>query len=443
MSTGFSASIFSRRMMVALGMGITSGLPLLLTGSTLQAWLREKGADLSTVGAISLIGLPYTLKFLWSPLFDRFRLPFLGRRRGWLIITQLLAALAIFGMGQIGGNAELSLTAMFGAAVILAFFSASQDIVVDAYRRESLADEELGLGSSLYISGYRIALLISGAGSLALAEYMSWQNVFAVMAAIMASAALLTLWSEEPPEPESTPHSFREAVVDPFVDFFRRNGAWLFLAFIFLYKVGDQMASNMSMPLYIDHGYSKLEIGAIAKGVGFWATILGGLIGGVLIIRLGTVRALLVFGVLQMVSTAGFTWLNMVEKNNYVLAAVIGFENLTGGMGTAAYAAFMASLTNRRYTATQYALLSSFMGIPRVIAAAPTGWLAEKMGYSSFFMFCTLIAIPGLLMVPKISRKFSDGANRGDGTDLASHIKEKSGEQLGSHSQRGMQEQRV
>lgn len=417
MNSSFSSSIFSRRMMVALGMGITSGLPLLLTGSTLQAWLREKGTDLSTVGAISLIGLPYTLKFLWSPLFDRFRLPFLGRRRGWLMITQLLAALSVFALGWIGGHTEFPLIAMFGAAVALAFFSASQDIVIDAYRRESLAEEELGLGSSLYISGYRIALLISGAGSLALAEFMSWQNVFTLMAAIMGSAAFLTMWSEEPAEPDSTPHSFREAVVDPFVDFFRRNGAWLFLAFIFLYKVGDQMASNMSTPLYLDHGYSKLEIGAIAKGVGFWATILGGLVGGVFIIRLGTVRALLVFGFLQMISTAGFTWLNMVEKNNYVLAAVIGFENLTSGMGTAAYAAFMASLTNRRYTATQYALLSSFMGIPRVVAAAPTGWLVEQMGYSSFFILCTLIAVPGLLMIPGINRKFSGGGSDGAEVD--------------------------
>ncbi len=404
MEASLISKIVSKRMLVAFGLGITGGLPLLLGGSTLQAWMKDLGADLTTVGAVSLIGLPYTLKFLWAPIFDRFVIKPFGRRRGWLFATQALCAAAIFYLGTLGGMSSPSLQVIAWGAFVLAFFSASQDIVIDAYRRESLADEELGLGSSLYISGYRIALLISGAGSLAIAQIYDWQRVFYVMAAIMTLGMGLTFWAKEPEVSDAHPVNFKEAVIDPFVDFFKRSGAWIFLAFIFFYKVGDQMASNMTMPLYLDLGFSKLEIGAIVKGIGFWTTLIGGFVGGVLILRWGLIRSLFIFGILQMLSTAGFSVLQMVGKDNLALGIVIGFENITSGMGTSAFAAFLGSLTSRRYTATQYALLSSFMGIPRVFVAAPGGKMVESWGYFNFFLVCTCIAIPALFMIPKMSK---------------------------------------
>ena len=394
--------MFSKRMLIAFVMGMTAGLPLLLTGSTLQAWLRGEGVDLKTIGFVSLIGLPYTLKFLWAPIFDRFVLGFLGRRRGWLLVVQLILAAAIALMGI--SNPTTSLTLLAFAALLVTFFSASQDIVIDAYRRESLSDEELGLGSSLYVNGYRVAMLISGGGALILADMMSWKLVFLLMALIMAISSLSTLWADEPEVTEIPPRTLKESVVDPFIEFFKRDGALWALAFIFFYKVGDQMASNMTMPLYLDLGFSKTEVGAIVKLFGFWATIAGGLLGGGMMLKLGMVRSLVIFGILQMVSTAGFSLLAMVGKNNGLLTAVITFENLSAGMGTAAYAAFMASLANKKFTATQYALLSSIMGVPRVIAAAPTGIMAASMGYVTFFIVCTLVAIPGLLIIAKLSK---------------------------------------
>ncbi|MCK6547792.1 AmpG family muropeptide MFS transporter [Myxococcota bacterium] len=405
MSSNLLQRIFSRRMIIAFGMGFTGGVPLLLTGSTLQAWLKNSGADLSTLGALSLLGLPYTLKFLWAPLFDQLRLPFLGRRRGWLVATQLLCALALAVMSQLGhvGSAD-RFALIAGAAFFVTLFSASQDIVIDAYRRESMSDDELGLGSSLYVSGYRVAMLVSGAGALALADVVEWTTVYLAMAALMASGVIVTLLAYEPPEVKVERPSLRDAVVAPLVDYFKRDGAILFLLFIFFYKVGDQVAANMTMPLYLDLQYTKSEIALIVKGIGFWATILGGVLGGVAMLKLGLMRSLWIFGILQALSTLGFSALSLVGRDLQALAVVIGFENLTSGMGTAAFTAFMASLTNLRYTATQYALLSSFMGVPRVIVAAPAGAIAAQTGYTSFFVLCAVVALPGLVMIPWISK---------------------------------------
>ncbi len=394
--------MFSKRMLIAFIMGMASGLPLLLTGSTLQAWMRGEGVSLEGVGLVSLLGLPYTLKFLWAPLFDRFVPKFLGRRKGWLILIQVCLAICIAMVGLF--NPLHSLTLLLLMSFLVAFFSSSQDIVVDAYRRESLSDEELGLGSSLYVNGYRVAMLISGAGALILSDYMSFGFVYMCMGGIMGVSALSTLFADEPTVTDAPPRTLKESVVDPFVEFFKRDGAIWALAFIFFYKVGDQMASNMTMPLYLDLGFTKSEVGIIVKAFGFWATIAGGLLGGTLMIKLGMVRSLIIFGILQMISTAGFSILAMVGKNESVLAAVVSFENLSAGMGTAAYAAFMASLANKKFTATQYALLSSLMGMTRVFASAPTGYMAASMSYVWFFVFCTLIAIPGLLMIGKLSK---------------------------------------
>ncbi len=394
-------AIFSARMLVAFAMGFACGVPLLLTGSVLQAWMTEEGVDLATIGLFALVGLPYTLKFLWAPLMDRFTPAFLGRRRGWLLAVQVTLMLAIIGLGLTSPAESPWIVAT--AAFLVTFFSASQDIVVDAYRRESLADEELGLGSSLYVNGYRIGMLLAGSGGLILADFVSFRTVYLLLGLTMLVGVVTTLLAREPRVPEGTPRSMREAVLEPFIDYFRRPEALWILAFILLYKIGDTMASAMTTPFYLDLGFTKTEIGAVAKLFGFWATILGGLAGGVIILRTGIYRALWIFGFLQAFSTAGFAALALVGPNLMGLAGVIAFENLSGGMGTAAYVAFMASLTNKRFTATQYALLSSLMGVPRVLASAPTGFIAEFLGWEGFFVLCTVVAVPGLLILRRFS----------------------------------------
>jgi PAT family beta-lactamase induction signal transducer AmpG len=395
-------AILSGRMLVALLMGFSSGLPLLLTGSVLQAWLKDGGVDLKRIGFFALIGLPYTLKFLWAPLFDRYALP-PGRRRGWLLLTQLAVAAALLVLAAAEPSpSELGLIA--GAGFLVALFSASQDIVVDAYRRESLAEAELGLGSALYVNGYRVGMLLAGGGGLILADWLSFPEMYRIMALAVAACVLVTLLAPEPAAPEGRPRTLRDAVVLPFLDYFSRDGAWLILAFILLYKVGDTMASAMTTPFYLELGYSKTEIGAVVKLFGFWATIAGGTLGGIWILRIGMARALWWFGIGQMVSTLGFVVLSQLPPSEMALAVIVAIENFTAGLGTAAFVGFMAALTDRRFTATQYALLSSLMGVPRVLLSAPTGWMAQALGWPGFFLLCALIALPGLLLLRWVTR---------------------------------------
>jgi PAT family beta-lactamase induction signal transducer AmpG len=393
---------FSGRMLIALLMGFSSGLPLLLTGSVLQAWLKDGGIDLTRIGLFALVGLPYTLKFLWSPLFDRYALP-LGRRRGWMALMQLSVAGALLLLSMTQPAADHLWLVML-AGLLVTFFAASQDIVIDAYRRESMAESELGLGSALYVNGYRVGMLLAGGGGLILADWMSFEAMYRLMAVFMAACVVVTLLAPEPPLPEGRPRNLREAVVLPFRDYFSRDGAWLIQAFILLYKLGDTMASAMTTPFYLDLGYTKTEIGAVVKLFGFWATLAGGTLGGLWILRAGMHRALWLFGFGQMISTFGFVVLAQLPPSEVALAAVVAIENLTAGMGTAAFVGFMAALTDRRFTATQYALLSSLMGVPRVLLSAPTGWLAQTLGWSGFFLLCVLIAIPGLLMLRWVTR---------------------------------------
>jgi PAT family beta-lactamase induction signal transducer AmpG len=392
------AAIFSGRMLVALLMGFASGLPLLLTGSVLQAWLKDSGVNLAEIGLFALVGLPYTLKFLWSPLFDRYTLPLLGRRRGWLLVVQLALALALLALSG-AHPAPGALWAVSAAALLVSFFSATQDIVVDAYRRETLAEAELGLGSALYVNGYRVGMLLAGGGGLILADWLSFPVTYRVMALVMLGVTAVTLLAPEPLLPEGRPRNLRDAVLLPFRDYFTRDGAWLALAFILLYKLGDTMASAMTIPFYLDMGYTKTEIGAVVKLFGFWATIAGGTLGGVWIMRIGLERALWIFGLGQMISTLGFAVLAHLQPGDAALATVVAIENFTGGLGTAAFVGYMAALTDKRFTATQYALLSSLMGVPRVLASAPTGWLAATMGWAPYFTFCAAIAIPGLVLL--------------------------------------------
>jgi len=393
--------ILSGRMLVALMMGFACGLPLLLTISVLQAWMKEEGVDLTVIGLMALVGLPYTLKFVWAPFVDRFTLPFLGRRRGWLIVAQMALVFSISGLG-LTNRAENPWMVAF-VAFLVTFFSASQDIVVDAYRREDFPDEELGLASSLYINGYRVGMLLASGGGLIMADHMSFSYVYQIMALCMLPGLLTTLLAHEPEATHGTPTTMWEAVIDPLTEYFSRRGALWILAFVLFYKIGDTMASAMTTPFYLDIGFSKTERGAVVKLFGFWATIGGALVGGVLMLRLGINRSLWIFGFLQALSTACFALLARIGPSVSALSGVIAFENLSGGMGTAAYAAFMASITNKKFTATQYALLTSLMGVPRVMASAPTGYLAKHLGWEAFFIACTLIAIPGMLLVLKFA----------------------------------------
>jgi PAT family beta-lactamase induction signal transducer AmpG len=401
MQTSMIRSIFSGKMLSVLLLGFSSGLPLLLIGGTLKLWMKDQGVDLTIIGVFSLVGLPYALKFLWAPVMDRFVPPLLGRRRGWILMCQmaLIAGLACLAVT----NPAHSPWSVALVAFLVAFFSASQDIAIDAYRRDLLRDEELGLGSSLAVNGYRVAMLVAGAFAAILADHIPWKQVYFIMAWAMGICTLVTILSPDPEEDAAPPKTIVDAVVQPFVEFFQREGAWVILAFILLYKIGDSMASEMLNPFYLDIGFTKTEIGTVAKLFGFWATIIGGLAGGVLILKVGIHRALWVFGVLQAISTFFFALLARVGNQIPALAAVVGFENLSGGMGTAAYVAYMASLCNRRFTATQYALLTSLMGVPRVIMGATTGYLAKHLGWETFFLACTLLALPGMLLLFRVA----------------------------------------
>ncbi len=398
--------LFSRRMLTALIMGYAAGLPLELTSFVLKTWMREQGVNLAIIGLFALVGLPYTLKFVQAPLLDRFSISRFGRRRGWMLIFQLALMFSIFGLGQTDPGKAPWLVAL--AAFMVTLFSASQDIVIDAYRREDLADEELGLGSSLYVTGYRIGMLLAASGGLILADHMSFASVYAIMALCLTPGIMTTLLTPEPPTPFGLPVNLREAVVQPFLEYFSRPNALWILAFILLYKIGDTMAGSMTAPFYVDLGFTKTEVGAVVKLFGFPPILIGTAVGGLMMLRLGINRSLWIFGVLQAVSTAGFYLLAQIGHTLPALAMVIAFENLSAGMGTSAYAAFMASITNKKFTATQYALLTSLMGIPRVIASSGTGFMAETMGWSAFFIFCTLIAIPGMLLLLKIAPWRSD-----------------------------------
>jgi len=388
-------------MLVAFVMGFSSGLPLLLTLGVLQAWMKEKNVDLTWIGLITLVQLPYTWKFVWAPVLDRFSLPLLGRRRGWLLIAQVLLILSIAALGYSDPVENVGL--MVTAAILVAFFSATQDIVIDAYRREDLADEELGLGSSMYIYGYRLGMLLAGGGGLIMADHMPFSSVYLIMAACMLPGLLTTLLTPEPEITFGTPGTMKEAVVNPLVEYFSRDNAIWILIFILLYKIGDTMASAITTPFYLEIGFTKTDIGTVVKFFGTGATLAGAFLGGIILLKLGINRSLWIFGVLQALSTAGFAILARIGHSIPALSGVIAFENLSSGMGTAAFVAFMASITNKKFTATQYALLTSLIGVPRAVASAVTGFMAKHIGWESFFIFCVLVAIPGMLLLLKFA----------------------------------------
>lgn len=405
------SAMLNRRMLICIFTGFASGLPLYLLLNLVPAWLKTEGLSLRAIGAFALIQFPYTWKFLWAPLLDRYGiLPWLGRRRSWMFVSQLGLLAAIAWLGHLSPRDDLPLIVVLTA--VLAFLSATQDIALDAFRREILPDAELGLGNAIHVNAYRIAGLVPGSLALILADHLPWSQVFLITAAFMVPGLLMTLSVREPLAAGGTPRTLREAVVEPFREFFGRHGtqsALLVLAFLFFYKLGDSLCTALATPFYLDMGYTKTEIGIIAKNAGLWPAVAGGILGGVWMFKLGINRALWVFGVVQAVTILGFlglAWVGAAESTParlILLALVIGSEAIGVGLGTTAFVAFMARTTHPAYTATQLALFTSLMAVPRTVINAGAGWLVEQMGWTGFFALCFLLALPGMLLLLRVA----------------------------------------
>lgn len=392
--------IFTQRnAAVLLLLGFASGLPLALTAGTLQAWMTVENVDLKTIGFFSLVGQAYVFKFLWSPMMDRYTPPFLGRRRGWLLVTQLALIAGIVAMGFMQPSRDLTLLAAL--AVLVAFCSASQDIVFDAWKTDVLPPEERGSGAAITVLGYRLAMLISGGLALWLADrYLGWQATYWLMALLMVPGLIATLLAREPEAPVREPHSLRQAVAFPLKDFFQRNNAWLLITLIILYKLGDAFAASLTTTFLIRGvGFSAGDVGLVNKTLGLLATIIGALYGGVLMQRLSLFRALMIFGVLQAVSNFAYWLLAVTPPHLWSMASAVFIENLCGGMGTAAFVALLMTLCNKSFSATQFALLSALSAVGRVYVGPAAGWLVELWGWPVFYAFTVVAAVPGLLLL--------------------------------------------
>ena len=397
-------AVLNRRMLICVFTGFSSGLPLYLLFQMVPYWLRTEGVGLAEIGFFALVQFPYTWKFLWAPIMDRYTLPFLGHRRGWILVTQLALLVSIGALGFL--RPDMSLWAIAYLAAAVAFFSASQDIVLDAYRRELLPDVELGLGNSIHVQAYRLSGLIPGGLGLILADRLPWHMVFIVVALFMIVGIVMTMMIAEAIKDPSPPRSLKESVIEPFREFIGRAGlgsALLVLAFLFFYKLGDNMATALQTPFFHDVGFSGTQIGSIAKLVGTTAAIVGGLVGGLIMIKVSINRALWMFGFVQITSILGFALLSVVGANPWMLAFAMAFEYLGVGLGTAALTAFMAKSTNVAFAATQFALFTALISVPRVLASATTGMIVERTGWTNFFLICTLLAIPGMLLLLKVA----------------------------------------
>ena len=398
MSSPFLEILRSPRIAAVLLLGFSSGLPLALTGGTLQAWLTVSGVDIVTIAWFSWIGIPYLLKFIWSPLMDRYVPPFLGRRRGWMLLTQLALVLGIVAMAFASPQRDLWLLGCL--ALWVAFMSASQDIVIDAYRADLLPAPERGMGAAVGVLGYRIAMLASGGLALILADQIGWRETFFAMAALMGIGLSVSFIAPEPLVRGTPPRSLRAAVVEPLKDLVSRPGALQLLALIALYKFGDALAGTLTTAFLIRGvGFSLTDVGAINKGLGLVSLLAGGLVGGMLLVRMSLTRALLLFGVLQAISNLSFAVLAWAGKSYPLLVFAVGFENLASGMGTAAFVAFAMALCNHSFSATQYALLSALASLGRVLFGPVTGGLVEAFGWANFFVLTFVAALPGLWLV--------------------------------------------
>jgi len=406
------ASFKNRRIAVMLPLGFASGLPLALTASTLQAWLTEVNVDLRTIGLFTLVGLPYTLKFLWAPIMDRFVPPLLGRRRGWMIVMQVALVAGIAVMAVVDPTQTPLLLATM--AVIVAMTSASQDIVFDAYRTDVLKPPERGFGAAVSITGYRIAMVVSGGGALiASTYYLDWSEIYLIIAALMLIGVGATLLSPEPASPVNIPRNFVEAAWEPVHEFFSRSPALILLLLVVLYKLGDAFAGSLTTAFLIrGMGFTAADVGWVYKVMGMGATIVGALFGGIWMSRMGLFRSLLLFGGLQAVSNLTFMLLAWTGKSYPIMVAAVAFENLSGGMGTAAFVALMMSLCDHRYTATQYALLSAMAALGRVFVGPPSGYVVEAVGWVSFFFITFLAALPGLWLLWWLRDYFTTGRSQ-------------------------------
>ncbi len=403
-------TLANRRIGIMLPLGFASGLPLALTAGTLQAWLTVVGLDLKTIGIFTLVGLPYALKFLWAPLMDRVVPPWLGRRRGWMLVMQLGVAIGLAVMAVTGPGDRPEILGML--ALVVAFLSASLDIVFDAYRTDVLLRPERGFGAAVWVNGYRCALLMASAGALLLAGHIGWQNTYLLLAGLMATGVVTIVLSPEPSEPCATPASLAEAVGGPLKELFSRPGVLGLLALIVFYKIGDAVAASLQTAFLIGGlGFSVNEVGYV-KGLGLAATLIGALAGGVAMAKLGMVRSLLIFGLLQAVSNLGFMWLAWMGKSYAALTTSILIENVTGGMGTAAFVSLIMSLCDHRYTATQFALLSSLEALGRVFSGRPSADLVELVGWTQFFFWSFLIALPGIWLVWALRAQLHQEAGR-------------------------------
>jgi PAT family beta-lactamase induction signal transducer AmpG len=400
--------MLNRRMLICIFTGFASGMPLYVLISLVPAWLRTEGVGLKEIGFFALIGLPYIWKFVWSPLLDRYSLSLFtykpGLRRSWMLSTQVLLLVTIGTLGFLDPLTQLWPIAWLCLGI--AFLSATQDIVLDAYRRQILPDQELGLGNSIHVNAYRVGGLIPGSLSLVLSDFLPWETVFLITAAFVLAGIALTLSIKEPPCTHQQPATLQAAIVEPFNEFFSRQGvqqALLILAFMLLYKLGDSMATALATPFYLDMGFSKTEIGIVAKQAALWPMIIGGIAGGILMLKIGINRALWLFGFVQIISILGFAVLARVGGGLWLLGLVIGFEYLGVGLGTAAFVAFIARTTNPAFAATQFALFTALTAVPRTVASAATGIIVEGVGWENFFYMCTLIAIPGMLLLFKVA----------------------------------------
>ena len=397
------APFFQKRLLVCIICGFSSGLPLYLLIQLIPAWMRSENIDLGTIGIFSMFSMPYTWKFLWAPFLDIIEPPILKIRRGWTLLTQITLFVLILLIGQFSVQEHLYVIGFL--CLLISFVSASQDIVLDAYRREILPDKELGLGNSYFVNAYRLSSLIPGSLALILSDLMSWNWVFLIVASSMSIGIIGTLWMDEPHLEIRKQHnkiSLLTSLSTIFQDFFTRFGVrqTLYISlFILLYKLGDNMATALSTPFYLDLGFSKTTIGTTVKFASLWSSIFGGFLGGALMLRIGINKALWIFGTIQMLSILGFAYLSTVGNDQTVLFWVVSFEYLGVGLGTAAFVAFIAQKTNPLYAASQIALLTSIMGLTRSFSNATTGFLIEYFGYENFFYLCTLLAIPGMILL--------------------------------------------
>jgi PAT family beta-lactamase induction signal transducer AmpG len=401
----FAHILGNKRIGLMLPLGFASGLPLALTSGTLQAWLTVAGVDLKTIGIFTLVGLPYSLKFLWAPLMDRIELPWLGRRRGWMLVMQIAVAFGLAVMGLVGTQEGPQWLGMI--AVGVAFMSASLDIVFDAYRTDLLLPQERGFGAAVWVNGYRLALLVASAGALVLADRIGWSGTYLLLAALMGMGVVTILVSPKPSMSGPAPRTLAEAVGLPLKELFGRQGIYGLLGLIVLYKLGDAVAGSLQTAFFIGGlGFSSAEVGYV-KGLGIAATLIGALAGGLVMAKAGLVRSLLLFGLLQAVSNLSFMLLAWIGKSYAALAASVVIENVTGGMGTAAFVALVMSLCDHRYTATQFALLSSLEALGRVFSGRPSAEAVSMLGWGWFFLLSFLLALPGCWLVWQYRRQLA------------------------------------